>query len=165
LDAAQELSLCQRYAGRIRAYGLSHLRDRPAAEDLVQTVLLSVLVALRDGRVEDPTRLDAYVLGTCRNAAMDLRRGERRRERLAERASSGLPEGYQPTYATVDQRKLEQCVGALEARARAVVLATFLEEREAEEIARAMQLTVGNVRVIRHRALARLQACIEGRAA
>jgi hypothetical protein len=30
----------------------------------VQHVLLSVLQALRAGRFEEPTRLDAYVLGT-----------------------------------------------------------------------------------------------------
>ncbi len=59
-----ERSICKKFAGRIQAYGLRHLRDRRAAQDLVQHVLLSVLQALRAGRVEEPTRLDAYVLGT-----------------------------------------------------------------------------------------------------
>jgi hypothetical protein len=37
---------------------------RSPRRDLVQHVLLSVLQALRAGRFEEPTRLDAYVLGT-----------------------------------------------------------------------------------------------------
>lgn len=159
-----ERAICEKYAGRIRAYGLRHLRDRAAAEDLVQHVLLAVLQSLREGRVEDRGRLDAYVLGTCRNAVMDMRRGDARQRRVAERASAGLPEGYEPETLTVDRLRLENCLRGLEARDRAVVLATFVEDRDADEIGLAMQLSPGNVRVIRHRALARLQACVEGSA-
>jgi RNA polymerase sigma-70 factor (ECF subfamily) len=65
-------------SNRIRAYGLCHLRDTAAAEDLVQQVLLIVLQALRDGRVKDVDNLDRYVFGTCRNTAMDMRRGSAR---------------------------------------------------------------------------------------
>lgn len=157
-----ERAIWERYAGRILAYCLRHLRDAAAAEDLVQHVLLAVLQALREGRVEDRARLDAYVLGTCRNAVMDVRRGDARRRRVAEHASAGLPEGYEPQTLTVDRFRLEACLRGLDDRDRAVVFATFVEDRDADEIGRAMQLSAGNVRVIRHRALARLQACVEG---
>lgn len=156
-----EPALCRRYAGRIRAYGLRHLRNAPLADELVQVVLLAVLEALRAGRVEEPERLDAYVLGTCRNAAMDLRRGEGRRRRLAERAGAELPDGYEPIWPRVDPARLTNCLMALEPRALAVVMATFAEDRTADEIAATLELTAGNVRVIRHRALASLQACVE----
>lgn len=156
-----ERELCERYAARIRGYGLRHLRDRAAAQDLVQHVLLAVLEAVRAGRVADPAKLDAYVLGTCRNAVHELRRGEQRRERLATAVGEVLPAGCEPAWHTPDQRRLERCLQGLEPRDRAVVVATFIEDRDAGEIAAALQLTPGNVRVIRHRALARLQACIE----
>lgn len=157
-----ERAVCERFGVRIRAYGLRHLRDRAAAEDLVQQVLLSVLQALREGRIEQRDRLDAYVLGTCRNAAMDMRRGAARQRRVAEGAAAGLPEVYEPQDLAVDRMRLDRCLGALEARDRAVVLATFLEDRDADEIGKAMQLSTGNVRVIRHRALAKLQTCLGG---
>jgi RNA polymerase sigma-70 factor, ECF subfamily len=157
-----EGAICEKYAARIQAYGLRHLRDRSATQDLVQYVLLSVLQALRAGRVEDLLRLDAYVLGTCRNAVMDMRRGEARQQRVAEESAAGLPEGFEPASPEVDRAKLSQCLFRLDARARAIVVATFLEDREADEIGQTLSLTPGNVRVIRHRALAQLQACIEG---
>ena len=160
-----ERALCKRYEARIRAYGFRHLRNAAAADDLVQQVLLSVLQALREGRVEERDRLDAYVLGTCRNTVMATRRGVTRQRRVAERAAAGLPEGYEPQHLTVDRVRLERCLHELTARDRAVVIATFLEERDADEIGTAMQLSTGNVRVIRHRALAKLQACVEGGAA
>lgn len=162
VPSEDERAICEKYAGRIQAYGLRHLRDRPGSEDLVQHVLLSVLQALRAGRVEDLTRLDAYVLGTCRNAVMDMRRGRTRRKRLAEESLAGLPEGYEPRPLQVDRMRLEHCLRGLEPREQAIVLGTFLEDRDADEIGQALNLTSGNVRVIRHRALARLQVCIEG---
>ena len=49
-----ERALCRRYAPRIRLYGLRHLRDEERARDVVQTVLLGVLQAAREGRVREP---------------------------------------------------------------------------------------------------------------
>jgi RNA polymerase sigma-70 factor (ECF subfamily) len=164
VPSEDERAMCEKFAGRIHAYGLRHLRDRPAAQDLVQHVLLSVLQALRAGRVEEPTRLDAYVLGTCRNVVMDMRRGDARQRRVAHESAAGLPEGYEPSPLQVDRARLEDCLRRLEARERAVVLATFLEDHDADEIGHTLNLSPGNVRVIRHRALAHLQGCVEGEA-
>jgi RNA polymerase sigma-70 factor (ECF subfamily) len=164
VDCDSERELCRRYAGRIRGYGLRHLRDQAAAEDLVQHVLLIVLRAVREGRAGDPERLDGYVLVTCRNSVMDMRRSETRQRRLATRSSEGLPDGYEPEWAAADRHRLEHCLRQLDPRDRAVVLATFVQDRDADEIGRMMQLTPGNVRVIRHRAIARLQGCVEGAA-
>jgi RNA polymerase sigma-70 factor (ECF subfamily) len=157
-----ERVICHKYAGRIRSYGLRHLRNTAAAEDLVQHVLLIVLQALREGRVDDPSRLDAYVLGTCRNSVMDLRRGAARQRRVAERAAAERPEGYEPNWVAADRLRVEHCLRHLEPRDFAVIVGTFFEDRDADEIGRALQLSAGNVRVIRHRALARLQQCVEG---
>src|SRR5262244_2265139 len=143
MDAEGERALCQRFAPRIRAYGLCHLRDLAAAEDLVQDVLLSVLQALRNGRVADPDRLDAYVLGTCRNSVMDIRRGTERHRRVANDADA-LPQSYEPAWHSLDRKRLEHCLEALEARERAVVLATFVDDRDAAEIGTQMGLSPGN---------------------
>jgi len=164
LSNEDERALCERFAGRIHAYGLRHLRDGSRAQDLVQHVLLAVLQALRAGNVDDPTRLDAYVLGTCRNAVMDMRRGDVRQRRLAEQSSAGSPQSYEPSFLRVDRVRLEDCLRGLEPRERAVVLATFLEDRDTDEIGQTLKVSPGNVRVIRHRAIAHLQNCVEGEA-
>lgn len=53
-DQAAEAELFHRMAPRIRLYGLRHLRDSQAADDLVQQVLIGVLEALRAGRMRKP---------------------------------------------------------------------------------------------------------------
>jgi RNA polymerase sigma-70 factor (ECF subfamily) len=162
VQAERERSVCSRYSNRIRSYGLCHLRDGAAAEDLVQQVLLVVLQALRAGRVKGVDNLDTYVFGTCRNMVMDMRRGDARQRRIADAAASVLPEGYELPWALADRSRLDQCLDKLEARARSVILATFIDERDADDVGRSLGLSAGNVRVIRHRALAHLHDCMEG---
>jgi len=156
-----ERELCRRYASRIRGYGLRHLRDPVGADDLVQHVLVAVLQAVRAGKVEN---LDAYVLGTCRFAVLDMKRGDARRRRVAEQASACLPEGYVPSAPSVDRMRLEKCLQQLEPRDLAIVVGTFVHDHDTDELARVLELSPGNVRVIRHRALAKLQLCVGGAA-
>jgi RNA polymerase sigma-70 factor, ECF subfamily len=157
-----ERAICQRYSNRIRSYGLCHLRDSVAAEDLVQQVLLVVLKSLRAGRVNEMDNLDTYVFGTCRNMVMDMRRGDARQRRVAAANATALPDGYELPWALADRSRLDQCLERLEARARTVILATFVDERDADDIGRSMGLSAANVRVIRHRTLAHLRECMEG---
>jgi RNA polymerase sigma-70 factor (ECF subfamily) len=156
-----EAAICARYAGRIRAYGRRHLRDDDAAADLVQQVLVAVIEAARADRVEKPERLGAFVLGVCRFTVWDLRRG-RRRERRATEGTLPLDVAAEPDVHPVDRMQLERCVGQLAPRSATVIRMSFGEDRPAHEIADLLGLTAGNVRVIRHRALAGLQACLDG---
>jgi RNA polymerase sigma-70 factor (ECF subfamily) len=61
----------------------------------------------------------------------------------------------------VDRIRLEHCLDRLPPRDVAVVRMTFHEDRAAQDIAGVLGLTAGNVRVIRHRALAHLRTCLD----
>jgi len=69
-----EAELCQIMGPRIRRYGLRHLRDHHAAEDLTQQVLVTTLQALRAGRLRESDKIESFILGTCRMMVLDLRR-------------------------------------------------------------------------------------------
>jgi RNA polymerase sigma-70 factor, ECF subfamily len=159
---AAEEAVCKRFAGRIRLYGLRHLGGEAAAADLVQVVLVRVIEALRAGRLENTENLPGYVLGTCRYAALDLRRAELR-QRAIEASSVALATDVLPPATTgFDVLRLLGCLQRLAARDSQIVRMTFMEDRSADEIAERMKLSAGNVRVLRHRALARLHECVEG---
>ena len=157
----EEEELARRYAPRIRLYGLRHLRDRDAANDLVQQVLLVTLENLRAGRVREPERLASFILGTCRNVSVELRRGGRRRQALLDRylVAEDTTEPVLPPPA-----RLADCLQRLAERERSVLVMTFYAERSADEIAGELGLAAGNVHVVRHRALGRLRECLEARA-
>jgi len=155
-----EGALCRRYAPRVRLYGLRHLRDEERARDLVQAVLLAVLQAARDGRVREPEQLVRFVLGTSRNAVLRLRELERRTEPASDDvlvAAAGSETPRDPVNAAV----LLRCLGSLGDRARRVLEMSFHDDLESDEVATKLALTPGNVRVIRHRALAALRACLD----
>ena len=160
-DGAAETDLCRRFAPRIRLYGLRHLRNEAAAADLVQDVLIMTLQKLRAGDVREPERLASYILGTCRQVVIDGRRGGLRRGRLLETYAADLPplvdEGTEP----LDTGRLEHCLQRLPERERAVLMMSFYDDRSAEAVGGELGLSAGNVRVIRHRGIERLKACME----
>jgi RNA polymerase sigma-70 factor, ECF subfamily len=159
-DASAEALLCRRLFPRIRAYAMRHLRDRAAASDLAQHVVMVVLEALRAGRVGDLDRLAAFVMGTCRNTLLDWRKADKRRAVLLERFGPTFASTVEIASAGLDRDKLITCLERLSPRERAIVALTYFVDRDGEEIARELAMSAGSVRVARHRALAQLNDCI-----
>src|SRR5262245_23643982 len=118
---------------------------------------MTTLERLRAGRLREPERLASFVLGTCRMTVMDQRRGAARRGRLLE--LYGIDEeAYEPPEPLASDRdKLAACLEALSERERAVVITSFFEEEAKDRVG----VSPGNLRVIRHRALGKLRACME----
>jgi RNA polymerase sigma-70 factor (ECF subfamily) len=156
-----ETELYRRFAPRVRLYGLRHLRDEESARDLVQQVMLLTIEKLRGGAIRDADQIGSFILGVSRTMTIDLKRRDRRRERLRETfASEPGISGFDDS--TLDLNRLEICLGRLAERERMIVLLTFYAERSARQVGDEMTMTEGNVRVTRHRAIGKLRACMSG---
>ena len=158
-DRTAETELFRRMAPRIRLYGLRHLRDGHAADDLVQQVLIITIEALRAGRLRESEKLASFVLGTCRMTVLELRRSASRKERLLEQFGVDIPAPPQPA-AQPDEAQLAQCVQKLRERERAVIVMSFYDEQTGADVARSLGVSEANVRVIRHRAIHQLRGCM-----
>lgn len=159
-DSAAEAELYRRLAPRVRLYGLRHLRDRQAAADLAQQVLLMTIERLRAGEVREPEKIASFVLGASRMTVIEMRRGTRRREALLETWGDAAEAFEAPEPLVLDPNRLAGCLGALSERERSVVALTFFADKPADEVGAELAISAGNVRVIRHRALARLRGCL-----
>ena len=159
-DREAEAELFRRMAPRIRLYGLRHLRDEHASDDLTQQVLITTLEALRAGRLREPEKLASFVLGTCRMTVLNLRRGVQRKERLLEQYGAELPSAAQPAMPQLDHDHLQRCVQNLKERERTVVVMSFYDEETGADVASFMGISEANVRVIRHRAIRQLRECM-----
>jgi RNA polymerase sigma-70 factor (ECF subfamily) len=155
-----EAELFRRMAPRIRLYGLRHLRDEHAADDLAQQVLITTLEALRAGRLREPEKLASFVLGTCRMTVLNLRRGAQRKERLLEQFGADLLRAAPSPTPYLEYDQLARCVQNLKERERAVVVMTFYNEETGADVARFLGVSEANVRVIRHRAIHQLRDCM-----
>jgi RNA polymerase sigma-70 factor (ECF subfamily) len=160
-DATAESELCRRFVPRVRLYGLRHLRSEAAAADLVQDVLMLTLQKLRAGAVREPERLASFILGTCRQVVIDGRRTGNRRQELLDRFGGDLHASIDASVEPLDTDRLEHCLGRLPERERAVLTLTFYDDRSADAVGQELGVSTGNVRVIRHRGIERLRACLE----
>jgi len=114
--AAAESELYRRFAPRVRLYGLKHLRDREAADDLAQQVMLIVIERLRAGEVRDPDQVASFVLGTSRMVSVGLRRTEARRDQLLGRFALREPEVVSTDELALDLARLGPCLAGLRER-------------------------------------------------
>jgi RNA polymerase sigma-70 factor (ECF subfamily) len=157
----REAEVCRDYAPRLRAIALRHLRDRSAADDVVQEVLAAVVVALRAGRIGGPELIGPYALSVCRRRIADLHRSAARRSALHEQLEPALAA---TTCASeppaLDLEQMLRALSPLSGRERQIVSETFSAERSAAEIAEALGTTAAHVRVLRHRALAKMRAAL-----
>lgn len=158
-EGVAEAELCRRFARRALLYGLRHLKNSAAAEDLAQEALVTMLLALREGKLRDPEQIASFVLGTCRTLAIAQGRTARRRDELLAREPLQLAVAEHSHQ--IDHARLRGCIERLSERERSIIMLTFQQETSVEVIARTLGLTAGNVRVLRHRTLARLHVCIE----
>jgi RNA polymerase sigma-70 factor (ECF subfamily) len=90
------------------------------------------------------------------------RRVARRREALAAKFMDTSEQTAPASVAALDVPRVAACLRALTERDRLVVLLTFYADRDSHRIAEDLGVSAGAVRVIRHRAMARLRDCVLG---
>ncbi len=155
---AVEAELCRRFGRRVRLYGRSRLRNGSAVDDLVQRVMLAVLTKPREGGIRSPDRIDSFILGTARLVRREL---SRPRDQPAE-LDAELPCPLSDTRPDLlELLRLGECLKGLAERDRTLVTLSFFQEQTADEVGEALGMESGNVRVARHRALARLRGCMD----
>jgi RNA polymerase sigma factor (sigma-70 family) len=163
-NRAAEQTLCERFAPVVRAFARRRLRG-DAVEEFAQDVLLTMVEALREGRIEHGERVAGFVLGICRNLAFDRARQRERRERLWQQYGAALE---CVSVQAIESEKydiahLEDCLSQLSKRAREVVRLGYAEAQGHDDVAAALGISPQNARVLRHRTLASLRDCMSKR--
>ena len=125
-----------------------HTQD---AEDLVQVALVKVASAWR--RVENP---DAYVRQVLVRENVSRWRRRRWREVLVDRPREESAPGVDPTLRLT----LQEALGRLAPRQRAVIVLRYLDDLSERETAEALGVAVGTVKSQSRDALARLRALV-----
>jgi RNA polymerase sigma-70 factor (ECF subfamily) len=157
--SAEEAELCRRYARRLYLFGRRHLGAKERAHDLAQDALVITLEKLRSGEVRNPDKIGSFILGVARMLSHSTDRDSRRYRPID---ATGCPEPAveMATPDPLPRDHVVRCVEALQDRQRAVVVLTYYAEQTTAGIASSLGLSQSNVRVIRHRAIAQLRACL-----
>jgi RNA polymerase sigma-70 factor (ECF subfamily) len=154
-DRTAEDDLVREFGDRVRVFLTMRTRDREAARDLGQDVMISVLTALRGGQVREPERLGAFVYGTARNVVNNyLRTGRRERtEPLVQDFPAATKDPSDELQTTERQDLVRKGLAQLNRADRGILLMTLVDGLKPGEIAYRLGMTAEVVRARKSRAL------------
>lgn len=144
--------IMQEYRHRILRLGYSMLRDRAAAEEVTQEVLVRVWRGLPGFRSE--SSLSTWIYTITRNACLTaIGRRERQCVSLEEPAPRREVERKAAdAWSIPEHPDAAELLNRLPAKYRQVVSLFYMQEKSYDEVARMLDLPVGTVKTYLHRA-------------
>ncbi|HKD17235.1 MAG TPA: sigma-70 family RNA polymerase sigma factor [Thermoanaerobaculia bacterium] len=145
---------------RLTLFAARRTRNWAEAEDIAQETLKRGLEALQSNKLRDPAALPAFLFATARHVCQQRDRSAGRAERALTRLGASVDGPTDDSLESLIVRERVARVRAmlekLDSGDREVLSLTYSRGLRADEIARRLDTTAGNVRVRRHRALKRL---------
>ena len=159
MDEEALSALFDLYYPKIFRFGMSHLGNVHAAEDLASDVMLKMLESIHRYRFKGPP-FSAWVFRIARNRLIDVlrrRRGPRSRE-------VGLNESLvSPQIAPdiiIERREIWQALQQLNDRQARVIVLRFIHELDTATVGAIVGCSPGSVKSLQHRALKSLRRVI-----
>jgi RNA polymerase sigma-70 factor, ECF subfamily len=143
----------------------SRLRFQQLAEDVRQETFLRVIQTLRkEGGLQHPERLGAFVNSVCNNVLLETFRSVGKHaqapEDVPEQADLGVD--LEREIVTRERKQaVERVLRELPQKDRDILRLIFLEERDKSEICEQMSVSGEYLRVLLHRAKARFRAVMQ----
>jgi RNA polymerase sigma factor (sigma-70 family) len=155
-DRSAEDELVSTYRRGVFVIAIARTRDREAALDLTQEILIATLTSLREGRLRESTKLAAFIQGTARNLINNYLRGKARRGEvgLDDEAYSADPveELESLERGRLVQRELE----SFSATDRQILLLSLVDGHSLAEVAQKLNLSHDAVRARKSRAVRKI---------
>lgn len=154
-DEASMGQLFERLSDRIYRFFRLRTSDKATAEDLTQTVFLEMIQALPRYKVQRHAKFTTWLFQIARFRLIDHYRKQRK--------TVPLEEAPEPSHEPLADRDplaaiaVEQALRQLPEKYQTVLHLRFREGLSASEVAKIMQTTALNVRVMQHRALRELR--------
>ena len=161
LNAAFDL-LVEHYQHRVYRLALAILGDPAAAQDAAQEAFLRIWKGLQGFRGQ--AALSTWIYAIARNTALTERKSVAARHTLpldeavaGAVAAGGRAESKAPARAGFDVAAL---VGRLRPQYRQVIRLYYMEENSYEEVSRMLDIPLGTVKTLLHRARIELVAAV-----
>ncbi len=132
------------------------------ADDICQETFARVLDAIRSDRLQNPERLGAFILSICDHVLFEFHRQE---GKFPAGEMADFPDHrVSPDRALLTAERLRivrSILQELSPKDRQALRMVFFEERDSDEVSRALGVTPDYLRVVLHRARLRLRTKLE----
>ncbi len=158
-------ALYERFAERVYRHILYRIGSRTDAEDLTQQTFVKAWRAIGRYEVTQVPFL-AWLIAIAQNVVISYARRRHPTEQLESEPAflDTEPEPAEAAERSFTRETVRQAVGQLPGDQQQVVVMRYLDGLDYAVIARALDKTENNVRVIAHRALKRLHGLLEDEA-
>jgi RNA polymerase sigma factor (sigma-70 family) len=156
-DRTAEEALVNTYRRGILAIATARVRDREAALDLTQEVLIAVLRALREGHLRESGKLPAFIQGTARNIINNFLRSRVRRAEceLDETGLTGI-DPVEELEASERQRLLRREIESYSSTDQQILLWSLVDGHSLAEVAKRLNMSHEAVRARKSRLVRRI---------
>ena len=155
-DREAEAELARAFHSRVHLIASARLHGSDAAWDVAQDTIVASLDALRAGRVREPERLPAFVLGIARNLINNHHRTDAQRREVTGDPQGDLVVAHADGTRLDNARRLALVRAALidlNSVDRRILVLTLVDGLRPREIARIVDLTPEVVRTRKSRAV------------
>ncbi len=153
-DQAAFAEIVQEHQAMVFSIALHFLRNRAVAEELAQDVFLHLFRNLNE--IQSPGHLTNWLRRVTSHRCIDQSRQQKYRPKVGLEAApepSMVPRTADPFLTEM----LDRLIRTLPEKPRMVIILRYQEDMEPTEIAETMNIPVGTVKSILHRALALLR--------
>jgi RNA polymerase sigma-70 factor (ECF subfamily) len=166
-DEATERHFTQYFGDLLTLKLRSRLRSPALVEDAKQETFLRVLTTLRrKGGIESAGSLGAFVNSTCNNVLFETYRAESKRRQNVPEDETPLEAPSASVESVMldadEHERVRQAIATLPDKDRDLLRSLFFEERDKDEVCRALGVDRQYLRVLLHRAKGRFREAFFG---
>ena len=156
-DPAAEEELVKNFRRGVLIIATVRTRDREAAQDLAQEVLIAVLKALRDGQLRESQKLAAFIQGTARNVINNyLRLRSRRPESDLESIEEPSTDPVEELESADRRRRIRQELENFSPVDQQILLLSLIDGHSLLEVAERCNMSHEAVRARRSRMIRKI---------
>lgn len=156
-DRAAEHDLVSNYRRGILAIATVRTRDREAARDLTQDVLIAVLKALREGKLRESAKLAAFIQGTANNLINNyIRTRARRPEHELNDVEIAGVDPTEDLELAERQRLVRRELESFSTTDQQILLLSLVDGHSLTEVAQRLEMSHDAVRARKSRAIKKI---------
>ena len=163
-DSPAEQALYDRFKRPVELVLRARIRAPQLREEAHQEVFLRVFSYFRSGKtLDDPARLPAFLCAVARNTALEVLRANTRETQLFPEIGDRRDPSADPERdVLLGERRsvLRRVMGSLKSADRVVLERVYPQLQDKGSICRDLQIDRDYLRVLAHRARARLRICL-----
>lgn len=156
ISAGELAEIFDTYYEPLYRYAYVHLRDHDAAEDIAAAVFHKLLDSVQKGSM--PLTPRAWLYQVARNLIIDHTRRQRHRDHVPLTDTLAVPANVEATVeALLRAERAHEALLRLNERQRNVIILRFLQGLDVSEVAAILNVSVGAIKTLQHRALENLR--------